>query len=208
MDFPWPNDTTRAFSEVNDYKSPSNWIGLIDRSIFLPDSYKESADILIDQISSKNFDKKTQYFISPIAYLYRHCFELYMKRIITLGIKLCVIEQNENIEKILFGHKLHPLWNKVRLIIESIFPSEDKKVILHVENFIQQFHTVDKSGQVFRFALDKSGNPTEKYSIIVDFSSMKKSCGEIFFFFKSSETGLEYEKEQRDRLREQRFRTR
>lgn len=189
--FPWPSDKDKVFEEITAWEPPPHWMDIFSRDTYLPNVYKESADIIIDHIEEGKVRGNTGIFLSPIAYLYRHSFELCLKKLIHQGIALGILKHNGKLKKILGDHKLYPLWNKVRIVLEDMWPDGDKNDLANVERVIQQFHTVDESGQFFRYASDKKGNPIDKHSITVDFSSMKKCCNNIFSFFESCEMGLD-----------------
>jgi hypothetical protein len=191
LNIPWPGDKDRVFEEVTPWEPPPHWMDIFSRDKYLPNVYKESADMIIDRIEKGEVQGNTSIFISPIAYLYRHSFELSLKKLIYQGIALEILEQNDKLKEILGDHKLCPLWNKVRIVLENVWLDGDKKDLANVERVIQQFHTVDESGQVFRYAADKNGNPIDKHSITVDFSAMKKCCDNLFSFFEACEMGLD-----------------
>ncbi len=191
MDIPWPGDKDKVFEEVIAWEPSPDWMDIFSRDKYLPNVYKESADIIIYHIEKGGVQGNTGIFISPIAHLYRHSFELCLKKLIHQGIALEILEQNDKLKEILGDHKLYPLWNKVRIVLEDVWPDGDKDDLVNVERVIQQFHTVDESGQFFRYASDKEGNPIDKYSITVDFSLMKKCCNNLFSFLEACETGLD-----------------
>ncbi len=190
LNIPWPGDKDRAFEKVTPWEPPPHWMDIFSRDKYLPNAYKEAADMIIDHIEKGEVQGNTSIFISPISYLYRHSFELSLKKLIHQGIALKILEQNDNLKEILGDHKLYPLWNKARIVLEDVWPDDDKKDLTNVERVIQQFHTVDESGQVFRYAADKNGNPIDKQSITVNFSTMKKCCDNLFSFFEACDAGL------------------
>lgn len=190
-DIPWPGNKDKVFEEITPREPPPHWMDIFSRDNYLPNVYKESADMIVGHIEKGEIQGNTSIFISPIAYLYRHSFELSLKKIISQGIELEILELDDNLKDLLGNHKLYPLWNKVRMVLEDIWPDGDKNDLANVERVIQQFHTVDESGQVFRYATDKDGNPIDKHSITVDFSAMKKCCDNLFSFFRACEAGLD-----------------
>jgi len=188
---PWPSDKDRIFEKITPWEPPPYWMDILSRRHYLPDVYKESADMLIDQIEKGNFRGNISVYLSPIAYLYRHSFELSLKKLINQGIHLEILELDDKLQEILGDHQLYPLWNKVRIVLEEIWPNGDKKDLGNVERIIQQFHTIDESGQFFRYATDKSGEPIDKHSVVIDYSELKKCCGNVFHFFRACEMGLD-----------------
>ena len=74
---------------------------------YLATAFKEAADKIVDDIY--NADGLGEYpdkFFMPVAYLYRHSFELIMKEIIKLGIVLELVKQNMKLSSILKKHNL------------------------------------------------------------------------------------------------------
>lgn len=116
--FPWPSDKDKVFEEITAWEPPPHWMDIFSRDTYLPNVYKESADIIIDHIEEGKVRGNTGIFLSPIAYLYRHSFELCLKKLIHQGIALGILKHNGKLKKILGDHKLYPLWNKVRIVLE------------------------------------------------------------------------------------------
>ena len=132
-------------------------------------------------------------YLSPIILLYRHSFELCLKQIISEGIRYELLESNEKVEEKLGEHSLYPLWNLARIVIERAWPDEDKQVLTNVERVIQQFHNVDSTGQVFRYAKTKHDDATLKHNVTMDYQKLKETCSNVFSFLHSCFNAMDWD---------------
>jgi hypothetical protein len=193
---PWPGNKDKMFSEG----SPLNfsvavlddWLKRSGCDALLPDAYKEAADMIVSCVEEgrTKYHYPGMYFFT-IAYMYRHSFELCLKRLIYQGVKLGILKEDDELKKVLAEHKLYPLWNKVRFVLEEVWPNENQNDIKNVDRIIQELRNIDESGQNFRYSKDRRGVPTTvKLPMTVDLSEMKKVCNNLFSFFTACEDAL------------------
>ncbi len=152
-ELPWPGDKDKVFKKGS-VRNPTvafldNWVKSLGWDSPLPDVYKEAADIIVSYIEEGKLLKNPDFFFFPIAYLYRHSIELYLKSIVYLGIKMDLLREDDRLNKIMTNHALDPLWNKVREILENVWPNGNKDDLKNVERLIKEFHNFDvKSVQI------------------------------------------------------------
>lgn len=195
MRIPWPGDKDKAFKEGLHWDSTvaclDYWIKRHGSDVPLPEAYKEAADIIISYIQEGKINKHPDMYFFPIAYLYRHGIELSLKELVQHGIQLRILEEDEKLEEVMGDHKLYPLWNKVRIVLEEVWPDGDKNDLRNVERLIQEFHNIDPSGQSLRYSKDKTGKPTtDKLPESVDLKELRKTCDRLFHFFDGCDAGL------------------
>jgi len=195
FDIPWPGNKDKAFKEGLPWDptvaSLDGWVKYHGCDALLLEAYKESADIIISHIEGGKIDRHPDIYFFPIAYLYRHGIELFLKKFIQHGIQLQILQEDEKLKEIMNDHKLYPLWNKARIVLEEVWPDGDKNDLKNVERLIQEFHNIDPSGQNLRYSKDKAGKPTtEKLPPSVNLSELKKTCDGLFGFFYGCDIGL------------------
>ena len=149
---PWPAKGKRAFVEGTDMRDfqLSHFYDHTNHG----SAFMDAADALMETYQAMTLYREAFFF--PIAYLYRHGLELLLKDLVRIGVFLQFFKQ-EDVEVMLAGHPLAPLWNKARKLIEHRFPNSDPSPIKGTEAIINQFHQDDPSGQRLRYVLSKDG---------------------------------------------------
>ena len=187
----WPTKKDKVFVCVTQNSDPNSWLDSMRREQGLAAAYKESADLIIQNILSRDVVERDAIYISPVIYLYRHSIELSLKRIIAVALKLKLLQATQKLESDLAGHALHPLWNHAKSAIHSYWPNADRTAPSNVERVITELHRVDPSGQIFRYAKDKSGHYNDQNSIVIDFSNMRMAFNNAFTFLESCCYGMD-----------------
>jgi hypothetical protein len=192
----WPKKGDDPFlTKYSDPKSPTfiylDWLTSAQISdSLIASAFKDAADKIINELRRKSRNHPDIYFF-PIMYLYRHCLELKIKEIIRLGIRLLLIEKDDKAIKTLNGHKLHPLWNLARCVIQSYWNNTPKNDIDATGRIIQEFHKIDKSGQLFRYARDTSGkNRHNQMPESIELIHVKDIFDAAYNFLDGCEAGL------------------
>ena len=192
---PWPERNDKPFIDgvYGPTQAHLDWFDsfIFTKDLIIAEAFKEAADKTVDNLETGNSREHPDKFFFPIAYLYRHAFELGLKCIIRDGINLGIITENDSIKEILINHNLNKLWNKARYILEKVWPNGDKETLTNAERVILQFHNFDSSGQAFRYAQDVEGNPNLKNAPkLVDLINLKTVSGNLFSFLDSCSHGL------------------
>lgn len=161
----WPKRKDNPFKiEARDPKS-RDWVSLEWLSsmssgddVIYAEAYKRAGDILINHITHENNRMPSDIYFLPITYLYRHCLELNLKKIVNLGLDLQLIKYEDKIIKTLKSHKLCPIWDYARIVIERNWPNAKKDDLSSAAGIIQAFHSIDKSGQGLKYSSDLNGD--------------------------------------------------
>ncbi len=203
--FPWPQKGDNPFLvEAADQNSPAwvslRWLSSLDvDDSYLATAFKESADKVVENIGHGDTVGHPDIFFMPIAYLYRHSFELKIKNIIIIGIEIQLIENSEKLRSIKQKHKLYPLWNYAKRVIEAHWPDSPKEDLSAAERIIHEFHKIDQSGQKLRYTKKLSGQSTmTSLPASAELKQLKVVSDALFNFFEGCEAGLDHAIEMRN----------
>jgi len=143
--------------------------------------YKEAADIIV-KAKEMGIDRcYPDGLFMPVVYLYRHSLELKLKSLLNQIIIYGYIEKVQEDDKILGGHNIIKLWNRIKPALIEQEPKVDKKSLNNVEFLLSDFHKVDKSGQALRYSTLKNGNDVkENYPKIIRLELIKKAFDEMY----------------------------
>jgi len=193
ISIPWPEKNDAPFKQgaYGPAQAHLDLLGTFTEDSIIAEAFKEAADRIVDNLESGNNLGYPDKFFFPVAYLYRHSFELGLKCIVRDGINLEIIIEDESVKNMLDAHNLHKLWNKARCILKKVWPDTDKDTFTNAERVILQFHKLDSSGQAFRYATDVEGNPhLENAPKLVDLVNLKKVASNLYSFLDSCSHGL------------------
>lgn len=150
--------------------------------------FQRAADMIVD--AAKTDDRNPDDLFFPVAYLYRHHLELMLKGMVRLGIRLGPLD---GCKDILGEHNLHKLWNKSKQMIKEVWPDSPDDDLKAVEQVILEFHKLDKTGQAFRYARDKDGNPhLQDGPNRVNLGNLKATLDAVSRFLEAAWTGIDY----------------
>lgn len=161
-DIPWPKPGRKLFIAPN-YQTPKqgriliDWVEKSKSTESVGTAFKDAGDQLVEAILHGADGGRPDRFVYPALYLYRHGAELKTKYLINLALRLEHLEESDNLNKILSGHKLYPLWNQLKIALEKE-ESKDKVIVSVVEAIINDLHKIDPDGQSLRYAFNSNGN--------------------------------------------------
>ena len=93
--------------------------------------------------------------VYPIAFNFRHAFELQLKR--ALGYLNILKPGFPAIELV---HTLLPLWESLKPHVETRFPKQNRPIDLPtIESVLSDFDAIDRWSIAFRYENDRKGNP-------------------------------------------------
>ena len=129
--------------------------------------FREAARILAENCHS-TLNRNT--LVYPIVFSYRHYLELRLKSILpklNFYITSNAAIDDEAIKKFVFDkHNLDALWGKIKYLKGQLSSNDhrcffDPKLeIDKVDRVIKEITAIDKESFAFRYAYDKSGNPS------------------------------------------------
>ena len=131
-----------------------------DMSTGYIEGYLRAADRLVQHVADTNRDH--DFFVYPIAFMYRQHIELQLKKIIDTGRKLWADTAGHPEH-----HKLHDLWPLAKGILRQTWPNgADPPEFRTIDSFIVQFSRIDHDSTAFRYPNQKAakqravGNPS------------------------------------------------
>jgi hypothetical protein len=150
--------------------------------------FQRGADMIVDAAKKDDLHPDDLFF--PVAFLYRHHLELMLKELVRLGVQSGALEKCEDC---MAKHNLHKLWNKVKTLIQKVWPdSAGDDLLLAVERVILEFHKLDPAGQAWRYARDKRGNVHFRHGPEqVDLLNLKTTVEGVSAFLDAAYAGIE-----------------
>jgi hypothetical protein len=190
MNHPWPKKGIKAFVEGEGahafYRTAALW-----NHDYHAEAFKKGAEMLLDAHLEKTpFPFHDEIFF-PIAYLYRHCLELRLKDIVSIGDSMGLFKPGE-VSDALKGHSLARLWTYAKKAITERWPEGDKATLAAVEAVINEFHQVDPTGQAFRYERDINGKPhfLKNLPSMIDPQHLRNAVNATYSFLDSTGSGL------------------
>ena len=193
------------FTKSKDYYTKT-WVNIawfrsfpkINTQSHIADAFKESGDIIINDLKINKYHSHPDKYFFPIAYLYRHAIELKLKCLIKIGIDLGLLTKDNRIIDSLKKHELYKLWNYAKEAIVKFWPDGTKSDLQIVESIIQQLHNIDPSGQNLRYIKNISGeNTLEKMPDSIELLTFQEVIDGLYNFLKDCQFGFEAEEEAR-----------
>jgi hypothetical protein len=177
----WPRRGDDPFRELKGMIGSPTWCSLdwlkgfrIDDSWYA-EAFKNAGDKIIAELKGRRDRMHRDLYFIPVAYLYRHCLELKLKHLIHLCIDVGLVRDTKKAKEVLGDHGLHPLWNIAKAGLRKRWPNGPSDVLSGAEHVIQQFHSIDESGQNLRYSLDTSRKRTiDRLPSSVDLAHMRK----------------------------------
>jgi len=189
IEFNWPKKGDRAFKpsvRSADQAEPEAFVAPSDGTYLV--GFQRAADMIVD--AAKTDDRNPDDLFFPVAYLYRHHLELMLMGLVSLGVRVGSLDECEDI---LGEHALVPLWSKAKQLIQEVCPDSPPEDLEAAGAVIQEFHRLDKSGQVFRYARDKHGKPhLQNGPKRVDLAKLKKRVDSVSNFLDAAWAGIDY----------------
>jgi hypothetical protein len=148
-EFPWPRLGDVLFTHGDDWHNAcigwthGQWSAYAE-------GYKRAAEILVQHVVEAQRDHN--FLIYPIVFLYRQAIEISLKHLIWTGCQL--VDRRQSIPA---HHRLVPLWQQCRAIIEQVWPGGPKQDLDAVSEVMDQFEARAPVSTVFRYPFTKEG---------------------------------------------------
>lgn len=139
------------FAEGEDWQMNACVNFMHDISSGYIEGYLRAADRLVEHVADTNRDH--DFFVYPIAFMYRQHIELQLKKIIDTGRKL-LSDTSGSPEH----PKLRDLWPLAKDILRQTWPNgADPPEFRTIDSFIDQFSQFDHDSTAFRYPRQKAG---------------------------------------------------
>jgi hypothetical protein len=188
-DIPWPTIGDTAFTAGPGFENVDlRWLRNYADDEAVAEGFKRVADLAVAALEAGT-ERSHERLFFPVAYAYRHAVELWLKTLIRLGQALDIVV--EPLERELGGHDLAKLWVKARYVLERFYRGDDPAPLLAAERVVMEFHSLDGSGQEFRYARDKKNRAhlsnAPAHANLLELSRVMAGVGT---FFESCSMGL------------------
>src|SRR5438094_155590 len=135
-EIPWPQKGDVLFTAGSDWWHNACVGWSRDQWIAYAQGYKIAADLLVEHV--KETQRQQDFLVYPIVFLYRQSFEIALKHLLRQGSRL--LDQEQQLPT---HHRLVPVWQQCRSILEHVWPSGPKEDLDAVSAIIQQFDEKD-----------------------------------------------------------------
>lgn len=183
----WPENNARLFEPSDDFYNNAwfNWVRDGKWDLYA-DAYKDAADILLDRLLDSR-DHSLDRFVYPICFMYRQYIELRLKEII-----LKFLPQKQKTAKVRkLNHNICCLWYEAKRVLEERYKEDDKAILVHVEDYVMQFHEMDESSMSFRYPVDRSDNAHFKDIEKIDVKNLRLRLNQLADFLDSCSAGID-----------------
>jgi len=105
----------------------------------------------------------------PIAFLYRHAFELSLKQVIYRGRNLSALKGGNMISDLLNSHNCTILSEAAIRVLSELFPADDNwdNLFLSLRAMSAYWGQIDPSSYSYRYPIDNKGDTsTEKHQVL------------------------------------------
>jgi hypothetical protein len=178
----WPQKGAKLFTNdgpPHDF-SMIGWGDASHQYVLYMDGYKTAADELVQRLLTSETAGRLDTHIFPVLFLYRQFIELELKWIFLVYSDAEVSAKKE----LLRGGKSHDLidlWKKAEpIILEGATLQEDVTI---VEDYIRQFHELDKGSFSFRYPINKNLEQILDNQRRINLPNLRQRMDELYHFF-------------------------
>lgn len=118
------------------------------------EGYRRAANMIVDRLRDER--DSPDYFLYPVAFLYRQCLELNLKLMIQLANQILDIKPAPAQEKKRGEHRVSVLWTNLKGLAARIDPIP-QDVAEALDSIIPQIAAVDDTSMAFRYPVDLHG---------------------------------------------------
>ena len=155
-----------------------------DAHMLMTEGYLRAAQRLIESLSEN--PRGTDFLVYPVAYLYRHWFELRLKSIIDEGRQL--LQEGAGYPH---GHGLHNLWPVARVLLEKVWSEADRPPQFDlIDGAVSEFQNFDTDSQAFRYPVDSKGKHILQGLKAINLQHFSKKMEEIAEFLDAAAMGI------------------
>jgi hypothetical protein len=182
-DIPWPRKGDLLFVDGDDWWhnacvgwSCEEWHGYAE-------GYKRAADLLVQHVADTQSNQ--DYLIYPIVFLYRQALEIALKHLLYKGSLL--LDRDSGIPK---QHRLVPVWQQCRAIIEEVWPEGPRDELDSVGEILHQFDYRDPVSTVFRYPVDTSGRASLPVNERINIRNFSQVANRVFSLVDAAGSGV------------------
>lgn len=180
----WPKEGAKLFVEDGDSDELSEigWGSLTEKLAAYSNGYKLAADDLVDEVIKSKLTIKRKIYTPAICFLYRQHLELEMKTIYLYYVDASRDDKKSALEKM--SHDLMKIWQQIKPAIAQFASNgSDKRAIVVVEDYIKQFHELDKTSFTFRYPITKNLKEVHERRSLINLQNLRERMNELYTFF-------------------------
>lgn len=187
MEYRWPKKGDRLLKQGADWdRSAAFEAHQLSRDAYIWDGYMTAGAALIDETERRPEDRDT--LIYPILFNYRHGLEAAMKWTIEQYGCLADIRLEPDDR----NHDLWGLWSLCKKIFDAVRDGNEKnEAVKVVEQVVQEFQQIDKSGMAFRYSKNKNGATITLPANRIDLGNLQKVMEGVDNFFQGTDGWLD-----------------
>lgn len=145
-------------------------------------SYREAGDVLVGSMTRS---RQLSVLGAPMMFMYRHYVEIHLKSLL-----LDAGELLDDPQTVQAKHFLLILWRRVRVLLLKISPESDGPWFERADLVIQQLDELDPTSFVFRYPVDKLGQPSLPEEVFVDPIVVQQVIAELSILLDGASTQI------------------
>lgn len=162
-----------------------DWFGN-DEPKIVADGFRRVADAGLEKAGTDAQHPDSAFW--PIAFLYRHSIEIYLKEVIRMG-SLLLDEQASPTD--LRGHRLARLWGVALRVLNGVWPNGAESELEPIRQVVVDFDNVDPNGDAFRYRFDLQGRAhLQNMPQVISLQLMAEHCNEAIEMLDGVLTGI------------------
>lgn len=178
------------------------WGDASHQYVLYMDGYKTAADELVQRLLDSETVGRWDTHIFPILFLYRQFIELELKWIFLVYSDADAPAKKQLIQGSR-GHNLIDLWKKSKpIVLESATSHEEQEDVAIVEDYIMQFHELDKSSYSFRYPINKNLEQISDNQRRINLPNLRQRMDELYHFFNGLDVMLSNMRDYRQDMEE------
>jgi hypothetical protein len=169
----WPRPGDTLFAPDSDSEnnacvgwSSDHWHGYME-------GYRRAAERLVQHVVETGRD--LDYFVYPVAFLYRHAIELALKFLQARGQLLLGQQPTASAH-----HGLASLWTECRRLIDKVWPNHPKDELDAAESVIRQLDLKDGRSTTFRYPTTKEGHSSLPDGELINLRNLAEVANRTF----------------------------
>jgi hypothetical protein len=176
----WPQTGDSFLAASPDCEADALFVNSGDWFISYALSYKTAADSVVESVEANRLSPDMVGY--AVFSLYRHYLEVMLKGLIKIGNTLH--ERNSDYPN--DEHRLSPLWQKCRPLLEKSGSDWTKAELDAVEKCLSELHDLDPRGQAGRYGEYSDGTPTFPERVQLSLTNLRDVMNKIGSFLEGS----------------------
>lgn len=178
-------DSPRGSFVVHFTNDPASDFGIWARG------YQEAAGRLTESLLAEPGISDNEAY--PVVFLYRHALELYLKGAVLKANRLAgLMGQAELCERLKFDHRLVPLYEATKRLLEASFPDDPhlRKSMEKLGHIVRDLDAVDPGSFNFRYPVNKANERPAEGPAVLGLEVLRTQMTEVLEVLDNVDTAL------------------